>query len=121
MNHRKLKGHKLGLTSDHRLALMKNLAISLIEHEEIKTTLAKAKCLRTFIEPMITKARDPKIEDGLHKARLIFNRLRSKKALKKIIEELAVRYKDRPGGYTRILKAGHRSGDGAPMAYIQLV
>ena len=114
MKHR-IKGSSLNLTSDQRKALLKNLATSLVLHGQVKTTLPKAKAVRVFVERVITKGRDPK------NTGLVHQRLRSNEATKKVMNELAERYKSRPGGYTRIIKAGHRSGDGAPMAVIQLV
>ncbi len=97
--------------------MYRNMAASLIEHEAIKTTVPKAKELRRVIEPLITLAK----EDGVAKRRRAFDRLRNKVAVGKLFDELGPRYKDRPGGYLRILKMGHRPGDAAPMALVQLV
>ena len=97
--------------------MYRNMAASLIEHEAIKTTVPKAKELRRVIEPLITMAK----EDGAAKRRRAFDRLRNKVAVGKLFDELGPRYKDRPGGYLRILKMGHRAGDAAPMALVQLV
>ena len=116
MRHRK-SGRKLNRNSSHRQAMFRNMTASLIEHEIIKTTLPKAKELRRVAEPLITLAG----EDGVHQRRLAFSRLRDKAAVGKLFSELGPRYKDRPGGYTRILKCGYRAGDNAPMAYIELV
>jgi large subunit ribosomal protein L17 len=101
----------------HRDSMLRNLAISLIEHELIKTTLPRAKELRRIAEPLITMAK----EDSLSHRRLVFNRTRSDRTVGKLFNELGPRYKARPGGYTRILKCGYRHGDNAPMAYIELV
>ncbi len=116
MRHRK-SGRHLNRTSSHRQAMFKNMTISLVEHEIIKTTLPKAKELRRVAEPMITLA---KTDTGANR-RLAFDRLRSKEAVGKLFNELGPRYVERPGGYTRILKCGNRPGDNAPMAYIELV
>jgi len=116
MRHRK-SGRKLNRNSSHRKAMFKNMTSSLVEHELIKTTLAKAKELRTVAEPLITLSK----EDSVANRRLAFSRLRSKEAVSKLFSELGPRYKDRPGGYLRILKCGHRAGDSAPMAYVELV
>ena len=116
MRHRK-SGRHLNRTSSHRQAMFRNMAVSLIEHEIIKTTVPKAKELRRVAEPLITLAR----EDSVANRRLAFSRTRSKAAVGKLFAELGPRYKTRPGGYTRILKCGHRAGDAAPMAYIELV
>lgn len=116
MRHRK-SGRHLNRTSSHRQAMFKNMTISLVEHEIIKTTLPKAKELRRVAEPMITLA---KADTGANR-RLAFDRLRSKEAVGKLFNELGPRYVERPGGYTRILKCGNRPGDNAPMAYIELV
>jgi large subunit ribosomal protein L17 len=101
----------------HRDSMLRNLAVSLIEHELIRTTLPRAKELRRVAEPLITMAK----EDSLANRRLIFNRTRSDRTVGKLFDELGPRYKGRPGGYTRILKCGYRHGDNAPMAYIELV
>ena len=116
MRHRK-SGRHLNRTSAHRKAMFANMTNSLIEHEVIKTTVPKAKELRRIAEPLITLAKD----DTVANRRLAFSRLRSKAAVGKLFQELGPRFHDRPGGYTRILKAGHRSGDAAPVAYIELV
>lgn len=116
MRHRK-SGRRLNRTSAHRRAMFRNMAASLVEHEVIKTTLAKAKELRRVVEPLITLAK----EDTVANRRLVFARTRSKAAVGKLFTELGPRYQDRPGGYTRILKAGFRVGDAAPVAYIELV
>lgn len=116
MRHRK-SGRKLNRTSSHREAMFKNMAASLFKHELIRTTLPKAKELRRFAEPLITMAG----EDTVAKRRLAFARLRDKEAVGKLFGELGPRYRDRPGGYLRILKCGFRRGDNAPMAYVELV
>jgi large subunit ribosomal protein L17 len=116
MRHRK-SGRHLNRTSSHRQAMFRNMAASLIEHEVIKTTLPKAKELRRVAEPLITLAK----EDSVANRRLAFSRTRSDAAVGKLFTELGPRYKDRPGGYTRILKCGYRAGDAAPMAFIELV
>jgi len=116
MRHRH-SGRQLNRNSAHRKAMFRNMTASLVEHEVIKTTLAKAKELRTVAEPLITLAR----EDSVANRRLAFSRLRDKAAVGKLFGELGPRYKERPGGYTRILKCGLRSGDSAPMAYVELV
>ncbi len=116
MRHRK-SGRKLNRTSAHRKAMFANMSASLFEHEVIKTTVPKAKELRRVAEPLITLAK----EDSVANRRLAFKRLRNKAAVGKLFTELGPRYEDRPGGYTRILRAGYRHGDAAPMAYIELV
>lgn len=108
---------KLNRTSEHRLAMLRNMMNSLIEHEVIKTTVPKAKELRRVIEPMITLGK----EDTLSNKRLAFDRLRNRDNVVKLFGELGPRYKARPGGYTRILKMGFRGGDNAPMALVELV
>ena len=108
---------KLNRTSEHRLAMLRNMMNSLIEHEAIKTTLPKAKELRRVIEPMITLAKEATVANR----RLAFNRLRDRDSVVKLFNELGPRYKTRPGGYTRILKMGFRVGDNAPMALVELV
>ncbi len=108
---------KLNRTSEHRLAMLRNMMNSLIEHEVIKTTLPKAKELRRVIEPMITLAKEPTLANK----RLAFNRLRDRDSVVKLFAELGPRYQTRPGGYTRILKMGFRVGDNAPMALVELV
>ena len=116
MRHRK-SGRQLNRNSSHRQAMFRNMASSLIECEVIKTTLPKAKELRKVAEPLITLAK----EDSVANRRLAFARTRSKAAVGKLFTELGPRYQARPGGYTRILKCGFRTGDAAPMAYIELV
>ena len=116
MRHRKA-GRKLNRNSSHRKALLKNLAIALIEQDIIKTTLPKAKELTKVIEPLITLGK----EDTVANRRLAFNKLRSDAAVAKLFTEIAVNAKERKGGYTRIIKAGFRPGDKADMAYIELV
>lgn len=116
MRHRRLS-RRFGRTSSHRQAMFKNMAVSLMRHELIKTTLPKAKELRGIVEPLITLAK----EDGVHQRRLAFARIRDKEIVAKLFSELGPRYKARPGGYLRILKCGNRKGDNAPMAYIELV
>lgn len=116
MRHRK-SGRHFNRTSAHRKAMFANMAASLIEHEIIKTTVPKAKELRRVAEPLITLAKD----DTVANRRLAFARLRSKAAVGKLFSELGPRFHERPGGYTRILKAGYRAGDAAPIAYIELL
>ena len=116
MRHRK-SGRQLNRNSSHRKAMFSNMAASLIESEVIRTTLPKAKELRRVVEPLITLAK----EDSVANRRLAFSRTRSKAAVGKLFTEFGPRYQDRPGGYTRILKCGFRTGDAAPMAYIELV
>lgn len=116
MRHR-YSGRKLNRTSSHRKAMFRNMTNSLVEHEVIKTTVPKAKELRSFAEPLITLAK----QDSVANRRLAFNRLRDKSAVGKLFSELGPRYDSRPGGYIRILKCGFRSGDAAPMAYVELV
>ncbi len=116
MRHRH-SGRQLNRTSSHRQAMFRNMAISLVEHEIIKTTLIKAKELRSVAEPLITLAK----KDSVANRRLAFNRTRSKATVGKLFNELGPRYIDRPGGYIRILKCGVRTGDKAPMAYVELV
>ena len=116
MRHRK-SGRHLNRTSAHRKAMFSNMTASLIEHEIIKTTVPKARELRRVAEPLITLAK----EDTVANRRLAFSRLRSKAAVGKLFAELGPRFQDRPGGYTRILKAGSRAGDAAPVAYIEFV
>ena len=112
-----LKLRKLNRTSSHRLAMLRNMMNSLIEHEAIKTTVPKAKELRKVIEPMITLAK----KDTVANKRLAFNRLRDRDSVVKLFADLGPRFATRPGGYTRILKMGFRVGDNAPMALIELV
>ena len=116
MRHMK-SGRKLNRNSAHRKAMFRNMASSLFEHELIKTTVPKAKELRRVAEPLITLAK----EDSVAHRRLAFDRLRNRKVVTKLFNELGPRYVDRPGGYLRILKCGHRAGDQAPMAYVELV
>ena len=116
MRHRK-SGRQLNRNSSHRQAMFKNMAGSLVKHEVIKTTLPKAKELRRVIEPLITMAK----EDSVANRRLAFARTGDKEVVGKLFNELGPRYEARPGGYTRILKCGFRSGDNAPMAYVELV
>ena len=116
MRHRK-SGRQLNRNSPHRKAMFKNMATSLFEHEVIKTTLPKAKELRRVAEPLITLAK----EDNVANRRLAFSRLRDKAMVGKLFTDLGPRYKERPGGYMRILKCGYRAGDKAPMAYVELV
>ena len=116
MRHQK-SGRKLGRTSSHRQAMFRNMAVSLFRHEQIRTTLPKAKELRRVAEPLITMAKNP----TMARRRLAFARLRDKDIVGKLFDELAPRYKTLPVGYTRILKCGFRRGDNAPMAYVQLV
>ena len=108
---------KLNRTSAHRQAMLRNMMNSLIAHEAIKTTVPKAKELRRVVEPMITLAKN----DSVANRRLAFSRTRSKEAVGKLFTELGPRYKDRNGGYIRVLKAGFRVGDNAPMAFVELV
>ena len=108
---------KLNRTSEHRLAMLRNMMNSLLQHELIKTTVPKAKELRRVVEPMITLAKEPTLANK----RLAFNRLRDRAMVVKLFAELGPRYKARPGGYTRILKMGYRVGDNAPMALVELV
>ena len=116
MRHR-YSGRKLNKTSSHKRAMFRNMTASLVEHELIKTTLPKAKELRRFAEPLITLAKD----DSVANRRLVFDRLRNKEAVGKLFTDLGPRYLDRPGGYLRILKCGMRTGDNAPMAYVELL
>ena len=116
MRHRK-SGRHLSRTSAHRKAMFQNMAVSLFEHELIKTTLPKAKELRRVAEPLITLAK----EDSVANRRLAFDRTRSKAIVGKLFNDLGPRYATRQGGYLRILKAGHRAGDAAPMAIVQLL
>ena len=116
MRHRQA-GRQLNRNSSHRKAMFRNMAVSLIEHELIKTTLPKAKELRRFAEPLITKSKN----DSVANRRLAFDRLRDDAAVGKLFAELGPRYQERPGGYMRILKCGYRAGDKAPMAYVELV
>ena len=108
---------KLNRTSAHRLAMLRNMMVSLLEHEAIKTTLPKAKELRRVVEPIITLGKNPTLANK----RLAFDRLRSREMVIKLFEVLGPRYSERNGGYTRILKMGFRVGDNAPMAYMELL
>ena len=108
---------KLNRTSEHRLAMLRNMMNSLIQHEVIKTTVPKAKELRRVVERMITLSKEPTLSNK----RLAFDRLRDRDIVTKLFNELGPRYKARPGGYTRILKMGFRQGDNAPMAFVELV
>lgn len=116
MRHRQLS-RRFSRTSEHRQAMFKNMAVSLLRHELIKTTLIKAKELRRVVEPLVTLAK----EDSLHHRRLAFARIQDRDIVTKLFNELGPRYKARPGGYLRILKCGFRQGDAAPMAYVELV
>jgi large subunit ribosomal protein L17 len=116
MRHRH-SGRQLNRNSSHRKAMFRNMTVSLVEHELIKTTLPKAKELRSYAEPLITLAK----KDSIANRRLAFDRTRSKAAVGKLFSELGPRYQERPGGYIRILKCGYRTGDKAPMAYVELV
>ena len=116
MRHR-LGLRKLNRTSSHRLAMLRNMTVSLLRHETIKTTLPKAKELRRVVEPMITLGKNPTLANK----RLAFDRLRDREIVVKLFAELGPRYATRPGGYLRILKCGFRVGDNAPMAFVELV
>ncbi len=116
MRHRH-SGRQLNRNSSHRKAMFRNMTSSLVEHELIKTTLPKAKELRGYAEPLITLAK----QDSVANRRLAFDRLRNKETVGKLFAELGPRYQTRPGGYIRILKCGFRTGDKAPMAYVELV
>ena len=116
MRHNKKFNH-LGRTADHRRAMLANMAISLIEHKRITTTLAKAKALKKYVEPLITRAKD----DTTNSRRVVFRYLQDKESVKELFGPIAVKVADRPGGYTRIIKLGHRQGDGADIAFIELV
>ena len=116
MRHRKT-GRKLNRNSPQRNSLKKGLAISIIEHESVSTTLAKAKEIRGFLEPLVTLAK----ENTVANQRLAYSKLRSKEAVAKLFDELAPRYKDRPGGYLRVIKSGLRNGDKAPSAQVEFV
>jgi len=115
MRHRKA-GRRLGRTSSHRKAMFRNMATSMLLHETIRTTVAKAKELRRVVEPLITLAK----EDSVANRRLAFSRLRDKEVVGKLFKELGPRFKERPGGYLRILKTAPRAGDNAPMAIVML-
>jgi large subunit ribosomal protein L17 len=116
MRHRN-SGRQLSRNSSHRSAMLKNMAVSLLQHEIIQTTVPKAKELRRVAEPLITMAKS----DSVHRRRIAFSRLRDRDTVTKLFNELGPRYRDRPGGYLRILKSGFRPGDNAPMAYVELV
>ena len=116
MRHRK-SGRQLNRNSSHRKAMFRNMAVSLMQHEIIRTTLPKAKELRRVAEPLITMAKI----DSVAKRRLAFSRLRDRDIVSKLFNELGPRYKERPGGYLRILKCGFRTGDKAPMAIVELM
>ena len=116
MRHRQ-SNRKLNRTTSHRLAMFRNMSVSLLKHEIIKTTLPKAKELRRFVEPLITLGKEPTLANH----RLAFDRLRDRDMVVKLFAELGPRYKTRPGGYLRILKYGFRNGDNAPMALVELV
>lgn len=116
MRHNKKFNH-LGRTADHRKAMLANLAISLIEHKRITTTLAKAKALKKYVEPLITRSK----EDTTNSRRVVFRYLQNKEALKTLFGEISAKVADRPGGYTRIIKLGFRQGDAAQMCFIELV
>ncbi len=116
MRHGKKVNH-LGRKTAHRKAMLANMACSLIEHKRINTTVAKAKALKQFVEPLVTKCK----EDTTHNRRLVFSKLRNKYAVTELFRDVAVKVADRPGGYTRIIKLGNRLGDNAQMALIELV
>ena len=116
MRHGKKINH-LGRQTAHRKAMLANMACSLIEHKRINTTVAKAKALKQFVEPMITKSKD----DTTHNRRIVMARLRQKEAVAELFRDVAAKVADRPGGYTRIIKLGNRLGDNADMAMIELV
>lgn len=113
----KVSGRRLGRTTSHRKSMMQSMSASLIEHEIIQTTVSKAKELRRELEPLITRAK----EDSLHNRRITFDRIRNRDAVQKLFLELGPRFKQRPGGYLRIMRCGYRAGDAAPMAYVELV
>ncbi len=116
MHHRK-SGRQLNRNSSHRIAMFRNMSVSVLNQELIKTTLTKAKELRRYLEPLITLAKN----DSVASRRIAFSRLRDKKAVGKLFTEIGPRHKDRPGGYLRVLKCGFRAGDAAPMAIVELV
>lgn len=116
MRHRN-SGRKFNRTSSHRRAMFKNMMVSLLKHELIKTTVPKAKELRSYMEPMITLAK----QDTLHRRRIAFDRLRDREMVLKLFNEIAPHFKARNGGYLRVLKCGNRKGDAAPMAIVELV
>lgn len=116
MRHNRTINH-LGRTSSHRIAMLSNMAASLILHKKIETTLAKAKSLRTYVEPLITKSK----EDSTHSRRVVFSFLQNKEAVTELFRNISVKVANRPGGYTRILKIGNRLGDNAEMCIMELV
>ena len=116
MRHNKKFNH-LGRTASHRDALLSNLAISLIMHKRITTTLAKAKALKKYVEPLVTRAKN----DSTNSRRVVFRYLQNKEAIKELFGTVAAKVGDRPGGYTRVIKLGTRQGDAAPIAFIELV
>ena len=116
MRHGKKVNH-LGRKTAHRKAMLANMACSLIEHKRINTTVAKAKALKQFVEPLVTKSK----EDTTHNRRIVFSKLRNKYAVTELFREVSAKVGDRPGGYTRIIKLGNRLGDNASMAMIELV
>lgn len=116
MRHNKKFNH-LGRTASHRSAMLSNMAISLIKHKRITTTLARAKALKKFVEPLITRAKD----DTTNSRRVVFRYLQDKEAVNELFKEISVKVGDRPGGYTRVIKLGLRKGDAAPIAFIELV
>ena len=116
MRHNKKFNH-LGRTASHRSAMLANMAISLIMHKRITTTVAKAKALKTYVEPLITRCKD----DSTNSRRVVFSYLQNKEAIKELFGEIAAKVGDRPGGYTRIIKLGTRKGDAAPICFIELV
>ena len=116
MRHNKKFNH-LGRTASHRNALLSNMACSLIKHKRITTTVAKAKALKKFVEPLITKSKD----DTTNSRRVVFSNLQDKQVVTELFKEISVKIADRPGGYTRIIKTGHRLGDNAEMCFIELV
>ncbi len=123
MRHGKKVNH-LGRKKAHRIAMLANMACSLIEHKRINTTVAKAKALKQFVEPLITKSKaenNQSTEKGTHNRRIVFKYLRSKEAITELFSEVSEKVGDRPGGYTRIIKLGNRLGDNADMAMIELV
>ncbi|MCI6671409.1 MAG: 50S ribosomal protein L17 [Prevotellaceae bacterium] len=116
MRHNKKFNH-LGRTASHRAAMLSNMAVSLIKHKRITTTLAKAKALKKYVEPLITRSK----EDTTNSRRVVFRYLQDKHAVTELFKEISVKVGDRPGGYTRIIKLGTRRGDAAPIAFIELV
>lgn len=116
MRHNKKFNH-LGRTASHRSAMLSNMAISLIKHKRITTTLAKAKALKKFVEPLITRSKN----DTTNSRRVVFRYLQDKDAVNELFKEISLKIGDRPGGYTRVIKLGFRKGDAAPIAFIELV